>query len=184
MLGHPAGDIALRTVGQALAGTIRGGDSVYRYGGEEFLILLPGQTLKTATVALERVRAAVEHLGIPHPDNPPSGVITISGGLAMASPGASNVISGQVEASLDVRHSNDGVRQRMLTQILASAREIALRLDKLNGDRQEEERTIITAIEARLESEPSLRDAYCMVIDGDGWHRGVIGLAASVRCSS
>jgi single-stranded-DNA-specific exonuclease len=61
----------------------------------------------------------------------------------------------------------------------ASAREIALRLDKLNGDRQEEERTIITAIEARLESEPSLRDAYCMVIDGDGWHRGVIGITAT-----
>jgi two-component system, cell cycle response regulator len=93
VLGHPAGDIALRTVGQALAGTIRGADSVYRYGGEEFLILLPGQTLKTATVALERVRAAVERLGIPHADNPPSGVITISGGLAMASPGVSNDVN-------------------------------------------------------------------------------------------
>jgi two-component system cell cycle response regulator len=91
VLGHPAGDVALRTVGQALAGTIRGADTVYRYGGEEFLILLPEQTLETATSVLERVRAAVEHLAIPHPDNPPSGVVTISGGLALASPGATDV---------------------------------------------------------------------------------------------
>jgi diguanylate cyclase (GGDEF)-like protein len=88
VLGHPAGDVALRTVGQALAGSIRSVDTVYRYGGEEFLILMPDQTLETAAAALERVRAAVERLGIPHPDNPPSGVITISGGLAMAGPGA------------------------------------------------------------------------------------------------
>jgi two-component system cell cycle response regulator len=93
VLGHPAGDLALRTVGQALAGSIRGADTVYRYGGEEFLILLPDQTLDTATAVLERVRAAIENLAIPHPDNPPSGVVTISGGLALGSPGASNDIN-------------------------------------------------------------------------------------------
>jgi single-stranded-DNA-specific exonuclease len=61
----------------------------------------------------------------------------------------------------------------------ARARELAVRLDKLNADRQEEERSIMTSIEARLEQEPSLRQAYCMVIDGDGWHRGVIGITAT-----
>jgi diguanylate cyclase (GGDEF)-like protein len=93
VLGHPAGDVALRTVGQALAGSIRGADTVYRYGGEEFLILLPDQTLDTATTVVERVRAAIEDLAIPHPDNPPSGVVTISGGLALGSAGASNDIN-------------------------------------------------------------------------------------------
>jgi two-component system, cell cycle response regulator len=88
VLGHPAGDVALRSVGQALAGSIRGVDTVYRYGGEEFLILMPDQTLEEATAAIEGVRTAVEHLGIPHPDNPSSRVITISGGLALATPGA------------------------------------------------------------------------------------------------
>ena len=61
----------------------------------------------------------------------------------------------------------------------ARARELALRLDKLNGERQEEERRILQAIEMRLEQEPQLREAYCMVIDGDGWHRGVIGITAT-----
>lgn len=61
----------------------------------------------------------------------------------------------------------------------ARAKEIADRLDKLNGERQEEERRIVDAIEQRLAADPALRDAYCMVIDGDGWHRGVIGITAT-----
>ena len=61
----------------------------------------------------------------------------------------------------------------------ARAREIAAKLDKLNADRQEEERRIVQAIEARCEGDPSLRNAFCMVIDGEGWHRGVIGITAT-----
>lgn len=59
------------------------------------------------------------------------------------------------------------------------AREIAGRLDKLNADRQEEERRIMDSILRRLEDEPALREAYCVVVDGEGWHRGVIGITAS-----
>src|SRR5207237_7758649 len=59
------------------------------------------------------------------------------------------------------------------------ARDIAARLDKLNSERQEEERRIVDAIELRLADDAALRDSYCMVIDGDGWHRGVIGITAT-----
>jgi single-stranded-DNA-specific exonuclease len=59
------------------------------------------------------------------------------------------------------------------------AREIANKLDQLNSERQEEERRILDAIYARVEEQPALREAYCMVIDGDGWHRGVIGITAT-----
>jgi single-stranded-DNA-specific exonuclease len=59
------------------------------------------------------------------------------------------------------------------------ARDIAVRLDKLNSDRQEEERRIVAAIEQRLGDDVALRDSYCMVIDGEGWHRGVIGITAT-----
>jgi single-stranded-DNA-specific exonuclease len=59
------------------------------------------------------------------------------------------------------------------------AREIAERLDKLNSERQEEERRIVIAIEQRMADEAPLRDSYCMVIDGEGWHRGVIGITAT-----
>ncbi len=61
----------------------------------------------------------------------------------------------------------------------ARANELAARLDKLNADRQEEERRILQCIAERIEEDASLRDAYCMVIDGDGWHRGVIGITAT-----
>src|SRR3989454_7719531 len=59
------------------------------------------------------------------------------------------------------------------------AREIANRLDQLNAERQEEERRILEAIQSRFEQEPALHDAFCVVIDGDGWHRGVIGITAT-----
>jgi single-stranded-DNA-specific exonuclease len=61
----------------------------------------------------------------------------------------------------------------------ARAREVAARLDKLNSDRQEEERRIVDAIEQRIAEETTLRDSFCMVIDGEGWHRGVIGITAT-----
>jgi single-stranded-DNA-specific exonuclease len=59
------------------------------------------------------------------------------------------------------------------------ARQMAGRLDQLNTGRQEEERRIMESIEHRLEEEPALRKAYCVVLDGEGWHRGVIGITAS-----
>jgi len=59
------------------------------------------------------------------------------------------------------------------------AREIAARLDRLNADRQEEERRILQDIDSRFEQQPALRDAHCLVIDGEGWHRGVIGITAT-----
>jgi single-stranded-DNA-specific exonuclease len=61
----------------------------------------------------------------------------------------------------------------------AKAREIANRLDQLNAERQEEERRILNAIDSRFEQEPALRDAFCIVIEGEGWHRGVIGITAT-----
>ncbi len=58
------------------------------------------------------------------------------------------------------------------------ARELAAKLDHLNSDRQEEERRILRAVEERFTSDPTLCDAYCIVVDGEGWHRGVIGITA------
>jgi hypothetical protein len=61
----------------------------------------------------------------------------------------------------------------------ARARELAAKLDRLNTDRQEEERRILRAVEERFAGDPTLSDAYCIVVDGDGWHRGVIGITAT-----
>jgi len=59
------------------------------------------------------------------------------------------------------------------------ARAIAGRLDQLNAARQDEERRIMDSIEHRFEEEPALRESFCVVLDGEGWHRGVIGITAS-----
>ncbi len=61
----------------------------------------------------------------------------------------------------------------------ARAGELAAKLDKLNSERQEEERRILQSIDTRFEEDPALRDSYCIVIDGEGWHRGVIGITAT-----
>jgi diguanylate cyclase (GGDEF)-like protein len=58
---------------------------VYRHGGEEFLIIFPEQSLDTATVAVERMRTALENLAIPHTGTP-WGTLTLSGGLAILDP--------------------------------------------------------------------------------------------------
>ncbi len=62
---------------------------------------------------------------------------------------------------------------------VARARELAAKLDQLNSDRQEEERRILRAVEERFSHDPALCDAYCIVVDGEDWHRGVIGITAT-----
>ena len=59
------------------------------------------------------------------------------------------------------------------------ARELARKLDQLNTDRQEEEKRILRAVEERFSGDPTLCDSYCIVVDGDRWHRGVIGITAT-----
>jgi len=61
----------------------------------------------------------------------------------------------------------------------ARARELAAKLDGLNTDRQEEERRILRAVDDRFIGDPTLCDAFCIVVDGENWHRGVIGITAT-----
>ena len=85
--GHLAGDEVLHRVAGVLGEECRSGDRAYRYGGEEFLILLPEQPPQAATLAVERLRQAVEQLALPHVANLPGGVVTISAGVALLPPG-------------------------------------------------------------------------------------------------
>jgi diguanylate cyclase (GGDEF)-like protein len=77
--GHLSGDAALARIGQILRAIVRGHDLVFRYGGEEFLILLPGGDLSGATSLAERVRGAVEK----DEQTGPWG-LTMSAGVAVA----------------------------------------------------------------------------------------------------
>jgi diguanylate cyclase (GGDEF)-like protein len=63
--GHDAGDAVLREFGTLARATLRGDDQVGRYGGEEFLLLLPDTEIDDAVAVLERLRTAVHGIAIP-----------------------------------------------------------------------------------------------------------------------
>jgi diguanylate cyclase (GGDEF)-like protein len=83
-LGHAAGDEALRWVSAELRRVIRQRDTVYRYGGEEFLVVMPDASLDVAAAAAERIRVAVADLHIPAGAGPAAKPLTISGGVAFS----------------------------------------------------------------------------------------------------
>jgi single-stranded-DNA-specific exonuclease len=61
----------------------------------------------------------------------------------------------------------------------ARARELARRLNELNAARQQEEQRICAEVIEQVEKSEELRNSPCLVIEGAGWHRGVIGICAS-----
>ncbi len=66
--GHPAGDDVLAAVASALSSVTRPADVVGRFGGEEFLLLLPDADTSAAELAAERVRTTIAGLRIPTTD--------------------------------------------------------------------------------------------------------------------
>lgn len=75
--GHLAGDNVLTAVAGEAGRTVRGVDALYRFGGEEFLAILPEQSAASAQYVAERLRQAIEELGICHEGE----VITVSVGV-------------------------------------------------------------------------------------------------------
>jgi len=65
------------------------------------------------------------------------------------------------------------------TRDAARAAELAAKLERLNRERRDTEAAALTAIQARLASDTELSADRLLLIDGDGWHRGVIGILAS-----
>jgi diguanylate cyclase (GGDEF)-like protein len=80
--GHVAGDVALQQVAATLRDAVRATDTVYRYGGEEFLILFPEQSDDQAAHAMDRIRESIQGLGISNTPASSVDVLTISAGVA------------------------------------------------------------------------------------------------------
>jgi len=78
-LGHLAGDRCLRTVGEIVARNVREGDRAGRFGGEEFLVVMPRATSEIALQVGERLRGSIETCGLVHADGKP---VTCSIGVA------------------------------------------------------------------------------------------------------
>jgi len=79
-LGHAAGDAVLQDIAYTMRAALRAGDSIYRIGGEEILVILPGADEAAAVEIAERLRTAVRErrpVGVP---------VTVSIGLAVSRP--------------------------------------------------------------------------------------------------
>jgi diguanylate cyclase (GGDEF)-like protein len=63
--GHDVGDLVLKKVARVVRKTLRRDDVVARWGGEEFVVLLPNTDKKAATVVAEKLRKAIKELEIP-----------------------------------------------------------------------------------------------------------------------
>jgi diguanylate cyclase (GGDEF)-like protein len=80
--GHLAGDLALRTLADALTATIRATDVACRLGGDEFGVILPGSTAEDAVKIAERAQETLARIG--------QGQFSFSGGIARVTPGQSS----------------------------------------------------------------------------------------------
>ena len=80
--GHPAGDVALRRIADILRESFRQSDTVGRYGGEEFVVILPETDIEVAARKLEGLRELVANTPIPVGTRTEPLYITISAGLA------------------------------------------------------------------------------------------------------
>jgi diguanylate cyclase (GGDEF)-like protein len=80
--GHGAGDDCLRTIAEALQKCLRRkGDFVVRYGGDEFVVILPNTSGNGADIIAGRMLDAVRNCAIPHSKNKAADCVTVSIGV-------------------------------------------------------------------------------------------------------
>ena len=85
--GHQEGDDCLKKVAAVIAESVkRPADLAARYGGEEFMVVLPGIDMRGAIELGEKLRIAVEVLGVPHAHSSAASVVTISVGASSLVP--------------------------------------------------------------------------------------------------
>ncbi len=80
--GHPAGDALLKQYAQILRSCVRTTDFPCRYGGEEFVVLLPQTDSNEAAAIAERIRSAVRETKFEHGEKQPLGFVSISIGVS------------------------------------------------------------------------------------------------------
>jgi diguanylate cyclase (GGDEF)-like protein len=115
--GHEAGDAALRLVADTLRGTSRATDLPARYGGDEFVVLLPSTTANQAAELAERIHAALRA-------RPAKAPVTVSIGVADVAPGGASSPAALFEAADAALYTaKAGGRDRT---VITSARQAAL----------------------------------------------------------
>ncbi len=96
--GHQAGDDCLRKVAKCIAGSAkRPFDFAARYGGEEFVLMLYDLPHEHARTIPEQIRLDIMNLDIPHKGSTVADVVTVSIGVALASPGMGRSLAGTIQ---------------------------------------------------------------------------------------
>ena len=126
--GHLAGDEALKIVASTLRAGLRSADSLYRYGGEEFVVVLPEQSLADAVGAVDRMRRALEEQHIRHPAG---SALTVSAGVAELDPTSDDIATWIARADAALYFAKSNGRNRVEAIPLDAARTMQ---DRKTGD--------------------------------------------------
>jgi diguanylate cyclase (GGDEF)-like protein len=113
--GHPQGDAVLRHVARVLQENSRDADSPARYGGEELTVILPHTDLEGADAIAERIRTAVEGLGIAGTDGQGVLRITASLGVAASTDGHKDALIADADRAL--YEAKGGGKSRMISAL-------------------------------------------------------------------
>ena len=113
--GHLAGDAVLAGVGALMKAVLRGSDVKCRYGGEEFLIVMPEASLEAARGRAEALRVAMRQLNISH-EGQALGQVTISLGLAMVPQHGTRVAELIAAADEALYAAKNGGRDRLVVR--------------------------------------------------------------------
>ncbi|CAN7174500.1 GGDEF domain-containing protein [Acidovorax sp. LjRoot194] len=116
--GHAAGDRVLVAVAQVLAGQLRESDVLARWGGEEFLALMPASSLASAVEVAERIRAAIERIALDHQGLPVP--LTMSFGVAQVA-SSDDLPAAIARADKALYRSKHDGRNRVTAQPLRAA---------------------------------------------------------------
>ncbi|MEO8315404.1 MAG: diguanylate cyclase [Pseudomonadota bacterium] len=116
--GHLAGDEVLKAVGAAMMKSVsRPTDLAARFGGEEFVVLLPSSPLNSVRIVGERLRSNVEELRIPHVASTVCGHVTVSVGGAVTIPGPDDTMLSLVEiADQALYEAKETGKNRVITR--------------------------------------------------------------------
>ena len=109
--GHKAGDEMLVALSNLLCSQIRKGDTICRYGGEEFVVMMPRATWRAAVERANQWRLAFENLHVPFEEKMLN--TTLSAGIATLSPEANNIDAAMREADIALYRSKSEGRNRV-----------------------------------------------------------------------